>query len=51
MQQYTLKRIGLFIPTLFLMTILVLVVMRIVPEDPAIALLEGDGGGSYTAQD
>jgi len=33
------------------MTILVLVVMRIVPEDPAIALLEGDGGGSYTAQD
>jgi hypothetical protein len=27
MQQYTLKRIGLFIPTLFLMTILVFVVM------------------------
>ena len=51
MQQYTLKRIGLFIPTLFLMTILVFVVMRIVPGDPAIALLEGDGGGSYTAQD
>ena len=51
MQQYTLKRIGLFIPTLFLMTIMVFVVMRIVPGDPAIALLEGDGGGSYTAQD
>jgi len=51
MQQYTLKRIGLFIPTLFLMTILVFVVIRIVPGDPAIALLEGDGGGSYTAQD
>lgn len=33
------------------MTILVFVVMRIVPGDPAIALLEGDGGGSYTAQD
>ena len=51
MQQYTLKRIGLFIPTLFLMTILVFVVMRIVPGDPAIALFEGGGGGSYTAQD
>jgi len=51
MQQYTLKRIGLFIPTLILMTILVFVVMRIVPGDPALALLEGDGGGSYTAQD
>jgi|TARA_B110000263_G_scaffold156105_1_gene135555 peptide/nickel transport system permease protein len=51
MQQYTLKRIGLFIPTLLLMTILVFVVMRIVPGDPAIALLEGDGGGSYSAQD
>lgn len=51
MQQYTLKRIGLFIPTLFLMTIMVFVVIRIVPGDPAIALLEGDGGGSYTAQD
>ena len=51
MQQYTLKRIGLFIPTLLLMTILVFVVMRIIPGDPAIALLEGDGGGSYTAED
>ena len=51
MQQYALKRIGLFIPTLLLMTILVFVVMRIVPGDPAIALLEGDGGGSYSAQD
>ena len=51
MQQYTLKRIGLFIPTLLLMTILVFVVMRILPGAPAIALLEGDGGGSYTAED
>lgn len=51
MGQYTAKRIGLFIPTLLLMTILVFVVMRIIPGDPAIALLEGDGGGSYTVQD
>ena len=33
------------------MTILVFFVMRVVPGDPAIALLEGDGGGSYTQQD
>ncbi|MBT99608.1 MAG: hypothetical protein CL902_13435 [Dehalococcoidia bacterium] len=51
MRQYTFKRIGLFIPTLLLMTILVFVVMRVIPGDPAIALLEGDGGGSYTIQD
>ena len=51
MTQYTLKRIGLFFPTLLLMTMLVFVVMRIIPGDPAIALLEGDGGGSYTLQD
>ena len=51
MRQYTLKRIGLFIPTILLMTILVFFVMRVVPGDPAIALLEGDGGGSYTEQD
>ena len=51
MQQYTLKRIGLFIPTLQLMTILQYDVKRIIPGDPAIALLEGDGGGSYTAED
>ncbi|HCL24761.1 MAG TPA: peptide ABC transporter permease [Dehalococcoidia bacterium] len=51
MRQYTIKRIGLFIPTLLLMTILVFVVMRVVPGDPAIAILEGDGGGSYTIAD
>jgi len=51
MGQYTAKRIGLFLPTLLLMTMLVFVVMRIIPGDPAIALLEGDGGGSYTVQD
>jgi len=51
MRQYTLKRIGLFVPTILLMTILVFFVMRVVPGDPAIALLEGDGGGSYTQQD
>ena len=51
MRHYTFKRIGLFVPTILLMTILVFFVMRVVPGDPAIALLEGDGGGSYTQQD
>ncbi len=51
MGRYAIKRISLFVPTMLLMTILVFVVMRIIPGDPAIALLEGDGGGSYTAAD
>ena len=51
MRQYTFKRIVLFVPTILLITILVFFVMRVVPGDPAIALLEGDGGGSYTQQD
>ena len=51
MGRYTAKRISLFIPTVLLMTILVFVVMRIIPGDPAISILEGDGGGSYTIED
>jgi peptide/nickel transport system permease protein len=34
-----------------LVTIIVFVVMRIVPGDPAIAILEGEGGGVYTQED
>jgi peptide/nickel transport system permease protein len=51
MQQYTLKRLGLFIPTVLLVTIIVFVVMRLLPGDPAIAILEGSGGGVYNQQD
>ena len=51
MGRYTVKRISLFVPTVLLMTILVFVVMRIIPGDPAISILEGDGGGSYTIED
>ena len=51
MGRYTVKRISLFLPTVLLMTILVFVVMRIIPGDPAISILEGDGGGSYTIED
>jgi peptide/nickel transport system permease protein len=51
MRQYAAKRIGLLIPTVLLVTIIVFVVMRMVPGDPALAILEGEGGGVYTQQD
>ena len=51
MRQYTIKRIGLFIPTVLLVTIIVFVVMRLVPGDPALSILEEEGGGSYTQED
>ena len=42
MRQYTIKRIGLFIPTVLLVTIIVFVVMRLIPGDPALAILSAD---------
>ena len=51
MRQYAAKRIALFIPTVLLITIIVFVVMRLVPGDPAIAILEAGGGGNYTQED
>ena len=51
MRQYTAKRVGLFLPTVLLVTILVFVLMRIIPGDPALAILEDEGGGSFTQED
>ena len=51
MQQYVIKRIILFVPTVLLVTLIAIIVMAVLPGDPAIAILEGDGGGSYTAED
>ena len=51
MRQYAAKRIALFVPTVLLITIIVFVVMRLVPGDPAIAILEAGGGGNYTQED
>ena len=51
MREYAAKRIALFFPTVLLITIIVFVVMRLVPGDPAIAFLEGDSGGEYTQAD
>ena len=47
MRQYALKRIGLFIPTVLLITLIIFVVMRVIPGDPALAILN-DGDAEYT---
>ena len=51
MQTYIAKRILLFIPTVFLMTIIVFLILRIVAGDPALMLVVGAGGdeGGETA--
>jgi peptide/nickel transport system permease protein len=50
MRQYTIKRIGLFIPTVLLVTVSVFVVMRLIPGDPALAILSADDA-AYTEQE
>jgi len=47
MQQYALKRIALFFPTIVLVTIIVFVVMRLIPGDVCLAILS-DGEATYT---
>ena len=52
MHIYIAKRVLLFIPTMFLVTVLVFLVMRIIPGDPALIILAGaEGGGEFTADD
>lgn len=46
MQAYIAKRVVLFIPTLFFVTVLVFLMLRVVPGDPALALVMGVGGES-----
>ena len=45
MQAYVVKRTFLFIPTLLLVTIVIFVLLRIVPGDPAVMLLAGGEAG------
>ena len=47
MQQYALKRIALFFPTIVLVTVIVFVVMRLIPGDVCLAILS-DGEATYT---
>ena len=50
MRQYVIKRIGLFLPTILLITIIVFVVMRLLPGDACVAILS-DGEASYTQEE
>ena len=52
MWQYIARRILLFVPTMFLLTFLVFLFLRIIPGDPAVLILAGaTGEGSYTPED
>ena len=50
MRQYIIKRVGLFIPTIILITIIVFVVMRLIPGDVCLAILS-DGEASFTQEE
>jgi peptide/nickel transport system permease protein len=50
MRQYAVKRIGLFIPTILLVTVIVFVVMRLIPGDICLAILS-DGEASFTQEE
>ncbi len=52
MQAYIVRRVGLFIPSLILISIIVFAILRLVPGDPAIMLLTGGGqDGEEYSQD
>ena len=51
MGTYISKRILLFIPTLIMVTLLVFVIVRLIPGDPALMLLFGDGDGQFTQEE
>ena len=52
MQAYLAKRVVLFLPTLILVTAFVFLILRIVPGDPAIMLLQGaDADEEYTLEE
>ncbi|MCE2463104.1 MAG: ABC transporter permease, partial [Dehalococcoidia bacterium] len=52
MHVYVAKRVFLFIPTMFLVTVLVFLIMRIIPGDPAILIVAGiEGGGEFSEVD
>ena len=50
MRQYIFKRVGLFVPTIVLITIIVFVVMRLIPGDVCLAILS-DGEASFTQEE
>ena len=44
MGHYVAKRIILFVPTLLLISLIIFVLLRVIPGDPALAILMGDQG-------
>ena len=53
MHTYIIRRVGLFIPTLILISLVVFIILRIVPGDPAIMLLTagGEEGEEYKQEE
>ena len=52
MQAYLAKRVVLFVPTLILVTAFVFLILRVVPGDPAVMLLQGaDADEEYTLEE
>jgi peptide/nickel transport system permease protein len=49
--RYMARRLLLYIPMLLLLTLLVFLLMRVIPGDPALLILAGSGEGSFTKQD
>ena len=50
MTQYAIKRLLLFIPTIIFASILIFVLMRLLPGDPALLRLLGDTGATEWTQ-
>ena len=50
MQAYIAKRVLLFVPTIILVSLLVFLILRVVPGDPALALLASGGDQDYTQE-
>lgn len=52
MGTYVVKRVSLFIPTLLLVGVMIFIMLRIVPGDPAFLILAGDQAeGQFTEED
>lgn len=51
MGPYLVRRIALLVPTLLLVSLIVFVVMRIMPGDPALLILLGEGEGTFTQKE
>ena len=51
MHVYIAKRIALFVPTLILVTILLFVLLRLIPGDPALLILLGPEGDNSVTQE